>query len=125
MSSGLEGLPKSSCTGGLVIAACLLASPARLADPAERAETVDAQTLPSDAARRAAEAHFARGLALAKVPHGWAGALGEFLESRRLYPTPSATRNAAIASRVLGRYTDALELYDSLLSDFADSMSSA
>ena len=52
----------------------------------------------------------------------WDAALAEFLASRELYPTRSATRNAAIALRQLKRNVDALELYERLLSEFGSSV---
>ncbi len=88
--------------------------------------TTGNQTPEDDRARRAeAEAHFSRGLALGNTGDGWEAALAEFQESRRLFPTRSATRNAAIASQALGHYADALELYDVLVSDFGAEMSDA
>jgi len=77
----------------------------------------------SDEARRAsAKTHFDRGLALAREGNDWQAALGEFLASRAILPTRSATRNAAVALRNLGRFTDAIALYTSLLDEFAPSM---
>jgi len=78
---------------------------------------------PTEDARRAeARQHFERGLALAQTGQNWNEALAEFLTSRQLFPTRSATRNAAIASQALGRYADALDLYDLLLREFRDEM---
>lgn len=82
-----------------------------------------AATAELDDERRAkAQEHFEKGLALARTGKNWDEALAEFLESRRVFATRSASRNAAIALRQLGRYAEALELYDSFLSEFADSM---
>jgi hypothetical protein len=69
-------------------------------------------------ARALAERHFQLGLELGNKKQDWEGALAEFLESRRLFPTRSATRNAAIAYTQLGRYVEALDMYDALLRDF-------
>ncbi|WP_438023767.1 PEGA domain-containing protein [Sorangium sp. So ce233] len=69
----------------------------------------------ADAAR--ARAHFERGVALLHA-NDWAAALGEFLLSRRLYPTPKATNNAAVCLRELGRFDEALEMVESLLAEF-------
>jgi len=76
------------------------------------------------ASRASAKVHFDRGLALAQGGN-WEAALGEFLASRAMFPTRSATRNAAVALRNLGRYTDAVSLYQTLLEEFAASMPEA
>jgi len=72
--------------------------------------------------RAEAQEHFENGLRLANVEHDWKGALDEFLLSRSLFPRRSATRNAAIALRELGRYAEALDLYQTLFAEFADQM---
>jgi hypothetical protein len=79
-----------------------------------------AQASPADEAARAeAEKHFQLALELGNAKQDWAGAYRELLESRRLFPTRSATRNAAFALTKLGRYVEALEMYDTLLREFA------
>lgn len=69
-----------------------------------------AEAGPEDEAR----ARFERGLGLFKQS-AWSEALAEFMESRRLHPTRSATRNAALCYRKLGRHDAALALYEELL----------
>jgi hypothetical protein len=71
--------------------------------------------------RARAHSHFQRGLELGNVRRDWDAALGEFLESRAIFPTRSATRNAAVALRELGRFADAFAMYDMLLSEFSGS----
>lgn len=114
------------CVLRVVVVALLLAVPRRGAaqDASGARMPADGAAVPApdDARREKAERQFERGLALASRFHDWEGALAEFLESRRLYPTRSATRNAAIALRQLGRYADSLELYDALLGEFGDSI---
>lgn len=81
---------------------------------------VSAQTPPvqGDTKRVEAEQHFQHGLALARE-RDWDAALAEFMASRELYPTRSATRNAAIALNQLRRYAESYELYESLLREFS------
>jgi hypothetical protein len=50
----------------------------------------------------------------------WDAALAEFIKSRELYPTQSATRNAAVCLRKEGRFDEALELYTALLNEFPE-----
>ncbi|HYP90726.1 MAG TPA: PEGA domain-containing protein [Polyangiaceae bacterium] len=85
------------------------------ADEAEPA----ASATPAPVDKRAeAERHFQRGLELASQA-AWDAALAEFLTSRELFPTRSATRNAAIAQRQLGRHAESYELYQLLLREFS------
>lgn len=64
-----------------------------------------------------AKERFERGLALAQAGNRWDAALAEFLASRDIYPTRSATRNAAIALKQLARYVEAIELYELMLTE--------
>src|SRR6185436_3959720 len=48
----------------------------------------------------------------------YSAALAEFLESRRLFSTRSATKNAAICLRKEKRFDESLEMFESLLRDF-------
>jgi hypothetical protein len=48
----------------------------------------------------------------------WAPALAEFLLSRSIFPTRSATNNAAIALRRLNRYDESLDMFETLLREF-------
>jgi hypothetical protein len=96
-----------------LIAACLLVFATN--DALAQAGASAGQT--ADRARTDARRHFEQGLVLANS-RNWDAALAEFLTSRALFPTRSATRNAAVALRELGRFVDALYLYDALLNDF-------
>lgn len=90
---------------------------------AARAETTSAPTVAvSDAKREDAELHFQHGLALARE-RDWDAALAEFVASRELYPTRSATRNAAIALSQLRRYAESYEMYETLLREFSTTSS--
>src|SRR5262245_60466424 len=66
-----------------------------------------------------ARAHFDRGVELARQT-SWAAALAEFLASRERFPTKSATSNAIICLRELGRYDEALVLSQAYLREFPD-----
>jgi hypothetical protein len=50
----------------------------------------------------------------------WQAALVEFLESRELAPTKANTKNAAICLRKVGRFDEALVMFQALLSDFSN-----
>ena len=50
----------------------------------------------------------------------WPAALVEFLKSRELYPTRGNTKDAAICLRKVGRFDEALAMYEALLRDFSD-----
>lgn len=66
-----------------------------------------------------ARVHFEKGLKL--LDEGiWDAALAEFLQSRLLFPTRSATNNAAICMRKLNRFDEALDLFEALLREFPD-----
>lgn len=80
---------------------------------------VNAQPVSEKDATTEALAHFRKGNELFKQ-EAWAAALAELLESRRLKPTKNATANAAFCLQKLGRYDEALDLYQSLLTDFSD-----
>lgn len=88
---------------------------AALAQPAPES-TSDAP----DAKSTAAE-HFKKGKELF-VKKAWAAALSEFLASRELFPTWSATSNAAICLRNLQRYDEALSMLEILLHEFQNSL---
>jgi PEGA domain len=80
------------------------------------------QPQPSADERAEAKSHFDKGNVLYEERKDPAAALAEFLESRRLYPTWSATFNAALCLEDLRRYDDALSLLESALRDFGGSM---
>ncbi|WP_437339363.1 PEGA domain-containing protein [Sorangium sp. So ce394] len=71
------------------------------------------------AAKADAEARFQRGLRMYRA-EAWEAAAAEFLESRRLFPTWGATSSAARCLQKLGRTTEALDLFESVLADFDD-----
>lgn len=69
--------------------------------------------------RGLAKAHFEKGVALFQ-DGAWGPALAEFLESRSLYATISATTNAAICLHKLERFGEALDMYEALLREFPE-----
>ncbi|WP_437972073.1 PEGA domain-containing protein [Sorangium sp. So ce260] len=87
------------------------------------AASAPAATAPAPAATAAAkadaEARFQRGLRMYRA-EAWEAAAAEFLESRRLFPTWGATSSAARCLQKLGRPIEALELFESLFSEFTD-----
>jgi PEGA domain-containing protein len=68
-----------------------------------------------DSARDEARRHFELGLGHFDRQE-WSAALAEFLRSRALYPTVAATKDAAICLRKVGRFDEALDLFDAALS---------
>jgi len=89
-----------------------------LAAPAPAFAQAESATAEGDA-KAAAKQHFDTGLALFKKGE-FDPALAEFLESRRLFPTRSATKNAALALKELHRYDEAQAMFETLLSEFKD-----
>src|SRR5262245_61760806 len=73
-----------------------------------------AAAAPAEDRKARAKEHFDRGVELSSKGSVEA-ALAEFLESRRLFPTRSATYNAASCLRSLERTVEALETYEALL----------
>src|SRR5690349_12386959 len=66
-----------------------------------------------------ARVHFDRGLTHVDSS-SWDAALAEFLRSIEIFPTRTATKNAAFSLRKLNRHDEALDLYEGLLRDFRD-----
>jgi hypothetical protein len=103
---------RSTVLGCLIGVAWFLvsASPLR-AQPAPSAE---------DAARKEqARLHFERGI-LHFDRKEWQAAAVEFLASRAQFVTKANTKNAAVSLRKIGRYDEALSLFEALLRDFDD-----
>ncbi|MBK7401299.1 MAG: PEGA domain-containing protein [Myxococcales bacterium] len=74
----------------------------------------------ADDAKKKEEAkeHFVKGLQLFQE-EAWDAALAEFTVSMSLYPTRNAMKNAAVCLRQLGRFDEALTMYENLLKQFA------
>jgi PEGA domain-containing protein len=73
----------------------------------------------ADSKRDEALPHFERGLS--HLDRGeWSAALAEFLKAREIYPTRSATKNAAICLRKEGRFDEALDMFELLEHDYPD-----
>src|SRR5262245_45532987 len=69
-----------------------------------------------DAARAEARSRFERGLSLYR-DGAYDAALAEFLRSRELFSTRAATQNAGSALKRLGRFDEALDMFDRLLAE--------
>jgi hypothetical protein len=89
------------------------------AQAAPQAPPGEAAAATPEEAKKRAEEHFARGLGFYEKS-AWDPALAEFLASRTLYPTRSATKNAALCLRALSRYDEALDMFEALLREFPD-----
>jgi len=66
-----------------------------------------------------AREHFDRGVAHFDR-HEWQAALVEFLKSRELAPTKANTKNAALCLRKVGRFDEALVMFQALLREFSN-----
>ncbi|MES1189316.1 MAG: PEGA domain-containing protein [Myxococcales bacterium] len=99
-------------------AACslLCGAPARAQAPAAIPAGPDAAAS-VDAQKADAKAHFDKALALFE-DEAWDAALVEFQQSRALFPTRAATKNAAICLRKLHRFDEAIDLFEELLRAF-------
>jgi hypothetical protein len=64
-----------------------------------------------------ARVHFEKGLGLFEE-QAWEAALAEFLRSREIFATRSATTNAAVCLRKLHRFDEALDMFEALLKEF-------
>ncbi len=91
--------------------------PAKEAPPPPPAGEEGAPKQVDAAAKADAEAHFKKGLVLLGE-EAWAAALAEFLRSREIFPTRTATNNAAVCLRKLKRFDESLDMYVTLLREF-------
>lgn len=98
----------------LALAAALhiLSGTARAQEPVPAASTAGDPALVE-----AARARFNRGMDRLQR-RAWDEALSEFVESRRILPTKSATQNMAVCLRELQRYDEALDALEGLLREF-------
>jgi hypothetical protein len=90
---------------------------ARPGDDAAAKPAGDAPAPPDESKKAEAKAHFEKGLTLLQE-EAWAAALAEFLASRELYPTRTATNNAAVSLRKLQRFDESLDMFEALLRDY-------
>lgn len=106
-----DGAPPAPPPGG---------TPAAPAAPSAPKSTDGEEKAAPDPQKRAeAEASFKRGLELL-AQDAWQAALAEFLRSRELFPTRTATNNAAFCLRKLNRFDEALDMYEALLREYPD-----
>jgi hypothetical protein len=97
--------------GVLVTTTSAQTQPAATAPAATPAPPVDA--------KEEARSHF--DLGLLHFDHGeWSAALAEFLRARELYPTRSATKNAALCLHKEKRFDEALDMFEALERDYLD-----
>lgn len=99
-------------------ASAVPAAPAPAAVPAGPSATEETAA-PTEEAKSEARLHFTKGLNLSREG-AWAAALAEFTISRGLFPTRAATQNIALSLRELHRFDEALDMYETLLRDFAN-----
>lgn len=123
-------MTRSRVAAGMLAGGLLLATHARAEPPApdSNAPPVDAPPpspapdpqLEDEAARKSqAKEHFERALDLFRT-EAWDAAYAEFKASRELYPTRNATFNAAVCLKKLGRWDEALLMYEAFLRDFSN-----
>jgi len=77
--------------------------------------------VPADQEAKKAEAKtlFEKGLKLYEQ-QAWDAALAEFMASRAAFPNRSATKNAALCLRSLGRFDESIQMFESLVREFPD-----
>ncbi len=97
-----------------IFAACLSGAILTAALPGRAQEDAGAESKRSEARSlfESGVAHFDRS--------EWSAALADFLRSRELFPTRSATKNAAVCLRRESRFDEALEMFEALLREFKD-----
>ncbi len=78
----------------------------------------------ADDKKKEAKEHFDKGVALMKA-EAWDAALAEFTVSLSLFPTKNGRKNAAACLKSLGRFDEALEMYQLLIKDHASAMDPA
>jgi len=77
-----------------------------------------------DDKKKEAKEHFDKGYALMQE-EAWDAALAEFTVSLSLFPTKNGRRNAADCLRALGRFDEALAMYEMLLKEHGSALSPA
>lgn len=117
----LNASPRTLCSLCLLVATSAVDAVADEAG-ADARRTPAAATAEEQSSKDAAKEHFLRGLEFARTDQNWDAALAEFLASRELFPTQVALLNAAISLTRLGRYDEALDMYDELHRLFDASM---
>jgi hypothetical protein len=101
----------------------ILSSMAARAQPPPEAAAPSADAQEVSERRALALVHQANGVAYRKREQ-WGAALTEFLEARRLYPEAwQSTSNAVVCLQKLQRYDEALDLYETLLRDYGEKLS--
>ncbi|MFO0615461.1 MAG: PEGA domain-containing protein [Polyangiaceae bacterium] len=101
--------PRRTLPALALLAAVLAVAPGRAsADPAP----------PAADAKDEAKRRFERGVELMNQKL-WDEALAEFRASRALFPTRGNTQNSAVCLREVGRFDEALDMFDALLKEFA------
>lgn len=85
---------------------------AAASDSAAPAGSVDAAKAKEDAKQ-----HFLNGVSLMQEEQ-WPAALVEFNTSIALFPTRNARKNAAVCLRQMGKFAEALDMYETLMKDF-------
>lgn len=87
--------------------------------PGSAAPALSPASPANDAQKEEARSHFELGLS--HFDRGeWSAALAEFMRARELYPTRSATKNAAVCLRKENRFDEALDMFEALDHDYAD-----
>jgi hypothetical protein len=120
----------STSLGAAFVLSIAASATTALAQPAATPPAVPASPAPSvpsppdehgatRAKRDEALTHFELGLTHFDREE-WSAALAEFLRAREIYPTRSATKNAAICFRKENRFDEALDMFEALERDYPD-----
>jgi hypothetical protein len=102
--------------GALALAFSLGGSLAHAQTP-EGVPAAPSATPPVEPQKAEAKLHFDKALELFE-DEAWDAALVEFMQSRALFPTRAATKDAAICLRKLHRFDEAVDMFELLLREF-------
>jgi hypothetical protein len=86
-------------------------------EPSALGQRTPASAVADESKRDEAVSHFTRGLDLAAGEH-WDAALAEFVAAMGLYPLKNARKNAGRCLKQLGRFDEALAMWQSVLTEF-------
>ena len=106
--------------GAMFVAhAAFAGDPSQPALPAGDAPSADAPSADDAPGKEEARTHFDKGVALLQA-RSFDAALIEFERSRAAFPTRSATENAAVCLREVGRLDEAYDAFGKVLNDFGE-----
>jgi hypothetical protein len=91
---------------------------------AQTAASASASAASPDDKKKESKEHFDKGVALMQE-EAWDAALAEFTVSISLFPTKNGRKNAGACLRALGRFDEALAMYESMIKEHGPALSPA